>query len=157
MVWVFTVIAYVYECTQLMQQPLELRFSRSATASSEMGAPDGETCVLCLRMAIRLWKPEDLLCHRCVRMRDMLVREFRSQFEDQWLETLTRNGKNQLLLDFSEFKRRPFSFADWRDSRKSTGETEAPARPPPTSPTDEPKRRRMQPGGGGHASGSGRV
>ena len=70
-----------------MQQPLELRFSRSDMASSEMGAPDGETCVLCLRMAIWLWKPEDLLCHRCVRMRDMLVREFRSQFEDQWFET----------------------------------------------------------------------
>ena len=90
MVWVFTVIAYVYECTQLMQQPLELRFSRSTTASSEMGAPDGETCVLCVlcvRMAIRLWKPEDLLCLRCVRMRDILVREFRSQFEDQWFET----------------------------------------------------------------------
>ena len=38
-------------------------------------------------MAIRLWKPEDLLCLHCVRMRDILVSEFRSQFEDQWFET----------------------------------------------------------------------
>ena len=97
-----------------------------------MWARDDETCVLCRRTGVRFWGPEDEFCRWCEGMKETIMKEFREQREHHWFETLTPMEKNQLLCDFAAFKRRPFGFADWRQAYESVGETEAPARPPPT-------------------------
>ena len=78
-------------------------------------------CVLCFE------QPDNDLCHRCMMMKGMLMREIFSRGEFPWYGTRPPHQKTQVLNDFMEFKHRAFNFATWRDSCVSATDIAAPA------------------------------